>query len=276
MPAVLGTVLYVVGMAADSQVRAWKPAVPGVAEVFHARFVDHAYPMHTHDTWALLIVDDGSITYDLDRHHHGARRPAVTVLPPHVPHDGRSATAAGFRKRVVYLESSVLDDHLIGAAVDEPSLPDRELRHRIHRLHQALDAPGDELEAESRLTFVSERLHGHLVRRAPEQRYEASRGTADLLREMLDATVAERLTLAAAAETLGAHPTHLVRAFTRRFGLPPHRYLTGRRVDLARRMLLADRPAAEVATAAGFYDQPHLTRHFRRLLGTTPARYAAG
>ncbi|MGY1840981.1 MULTISPECIES: helix-turn-helix domain-containing protein [unclassified Modestobacter] len=58
-----------------------------------------------------------------------------------------------------------------------------------------------------------------------------------------------------------------------RHGLPPRRYLTGRRVDRARRLLLAGVPPAEVATAAGFYDQAHLTRHFRRMLGTTPAAY---
>jgi transcriptional regulator GlxA family with amidase domain len=56
--------------------------------------------------------------------------------------------------------------------------------------------------------------------------------------------------------------------------MPPHLYLTGRRVDMARRMLLAGMRPADVATAAGFYDQPHLTRHFRRMLGTSPARYA--
>lgn len=39
-------------------VRAWKPAVPGIHEVFHARFVDHAYPPHTHDAWTVFIVDE--------------------------------------------------------------------------------------------------------------------------------------------------------------------------------------------------------------------------
>jgi transcriptional regulator GlxA family with amidase domain len=34
-------------------------------------------------------------------------------------------------------------------------------------------------------------------------------------------------------------------------------------------------PTADVATAAGFYDQSHLTRHFKRFLATTPARFAA-
>lgn len=247
--------------------------MPGIAEVFHARFVDHAYPSHTHDVWTLLIVDDGAIRFDLDRHHHGVLRPSVTLLPPHVPHDGRSATHHGFRKRVVHLDTSVLDAELAGAAVDRPTLTDQQLRHRIHQLHQALTQPGDAFEADSRLAFILERLGRHLRRHAPTKARPPAHGLAVRLRELLDARTTEGITLREAAEVLHAHPTHLVRAFTRTHGLPPHLYLTGRRIELARRLLLAGQPPAEVATAAGFYDQSHLTRHFRRHLGVSPARY---
>jgi AraC-like DNA-binding protein len=84
------------------------------------------------------------------------------------------------------------------------------------------------------------------------------------------------LTLDEAARLLHAHPSHLVRAFGAEFGLPPHRYLTGRRVELARRLVLGGMPPAQVATAAGFHDRAHLTRHFRRVTGTTPGRFARG
>ena len=49
--------------------------MPGVVEVFHAHFTEHAYPMHAHDTWTLLIVDDGAVRYDLRpaRARHAAR-----------------------------------------------------------------------------------------------------------------------------------------------------------------------------------------------------------
>ncbi|WP_020668276.1 helix-turn-helix transcriptional regulator [Amycolatopsis nigrescens] len=257
-------------------IRAWKPAVPGISEVFHAHFVDHAYPLHTHDSWTVLIVDDGAVRFDLELHQHGAGTPSVTVLPPHVPHDGRSATAAGFRKRVLYLDTSVLGTGLTGAAVDHPNLADPPLRHRIHQLHRTLAQPGDTLEVESRLALVAERLRRHLDRRPgdqPEPARHLAHHLADRLRNLLDAHVADGVTLRQAAEELHAHPTHLVRTFTRAFGLPPHLYLTGRRVDLARRLLLAGQRPADVATAAGFYDQSHLTRHFKRHLGTSPARY---
>ncbi|HZM83092.1 MAG TPA: AraC family transcriptional regulator [Candidatus Limnocylindrales bacterium] len=253
--------------------KAWTPAVPGITEVFHAHFVDHVYPLHTHDTWTLLIVDDGAIRYGLERAQHGALRPGVTLLPPHVPHDGRAATRDGFRKRVLYLDSSTLDDRWVGAAVGSPALRDEALRDRVHRLHLALARPGDELEAESRLAFVRERLLADLGAR-PARPLRAGAGVAGSLRELLDESLVEGITLRQAATRLQCHPTHLVRAFSARFGLPPHAYLTGRRVDAARRLLLQGRPAAEVAVAVGFYDQSHLTRHFKRHLATTPARFA--
>ncbi len=247
--------------------------MPGITEVLHAHFVDHAYPTHTHDAWTLLIVDDGAIRYDLDRTHHGAVATSVTLLPPQVPHDGRSATPDGFHKRVLYLDTSLLADDLIGAAVDQPTLADPLLRQRVHQLHQALAEPADGLEAESRLALVAQRIRRRLTGKQAGPAPGAGR-LADALRQVLDAASATGVTLREAAAALHAHPTHLVRAFTREYGLPPHRYLVGRRIDHARRLLLAGQSVAEVAAAVGFYDQAHLARHFTRYLGISPGRYA--
>ncbi|WP_432158297.1 AraC family transcriptional regulator [Streptomyces sp. bgisy153] len=261
-------------MAARQEVTAWRPRVPGVTEVFHARFTEHAYPMHVHDAWTLLIVDAGAVRYDLDRHEHGTPHDTVTLLPPHVPHNGSPATPDGFRKRVVYLDTGVLGEHLVGAAVDRPDLRDPLLRRRVGQLHTALARPGGELEAESRLTLVAERLRDSL---RPARRTTPPRDPvlARRLRELLDARVRDGITLAEAARLVHAHPAHLVRAFSAAYGIPPHQYLTSRRVDLARRCLLDGLPPGEVATAAGFYDQAHLTRHFRKVVGVTPGRYRA-
>lgn len=260
-------------MAESSRVRAWRPDVAGIDEVFHARFVDHAYPPHTHSTWTLLVVDDGAVRYDLDRAEHGAVRSAVTLLPPGVAHDGRSATAGGFRKRVLYLDDAALPAGLVGRAVDRPAVVDDVLRAAVDRLHRVLDRPGDELAARSGLALVTDRLVAHLDGEGPDVRPVRDPRTAGALRDLLDARLVEGLTLDAAAVLLQVTPTHLVKAFAAEFGLPPHRYLVGRRVDLARRLLLAGLPAARVAAEAGFHDQAHLTRHFRRLLGVTPGRY---
>lgn len=261
-------------MATGPTIRAWRPAVPGVSEVLHAHFPRHAYPAHTHDTWTLLLVDTGSVRYDLDHHEHGALGDRVTLLPPHVAHDGRSVERDGFHKRVVYLDEALIGADAIGAAVDHPGWTDPTLRREVDALHRVLEHRGDELEAEVRLALVVDGLRQRLSGATQQAVVRRDRPLANRLRTLLDGSVVDGISLADAARELGAHPTHLVRAFGVEFGVPPHRYLTGRRLDDARGLLLDGVRPAEVAATVGFHDQAHLTRHFRRLLGVTPAAYA--
>ena len=74
----------------------------------------------------------------------------------------------------------------------------------------------------------------------------------------------------------GVSPTHLARGFTTAFGIAPHAYVVGRRLEAARDRILAGQPLADVATEVGFFDQAHLTHRFRRFLGVTPGRFPAG
>jgi AraC-like DNA-binding protein len=270
-------------------VRAWKPVVAGVHEVFHARFVDYAYPPHVHDAWTVFVVDDGWIRYDLETRARGAGGERVIILPPHLVHDGRAATRGGFRKRVLYLSADVLPERLIGPAVDRPDIHDPALLRAVHALHRTLDEPDDALEAEARLALVGDRLLAHLGDpptgiAGGSQRLLGSHPSAvpgghpgrlaGDLRDLLDQRLFDRTTLAEAGHELGASPSHLVRSFTGTFGIAPHQYVTARRIDAARKRLLGGEPIALVAAGVGFYDQAHLTRLFKRHVGTPPGRYA--
>lgn len=119
------------------EIRAWRPDVPLVQEVLHARFDTHAYPVRTHDSWAVLLLDEGAVAYDLDRHEHRAVPAAVTLLPPHVPHDGRSALPGQpFRKRVLYLDPEWLPGGRGGLprpVAPDPALP-ADARHDAGRV----------------------------------------------------------------------------------------------------------------------------------------------
>ena len=247
--------------------------VAGVHEVFHARFVDYAYPPHVHDAWTVFLVDDGWIRYDLETRHRGAGGERVFILPPNVVHDGRAGAHGGFRKRVLYLSTDVLDERLIGPAVDRPDIPGPALRQAVHALHRALGHPDDALEAESRLALVGDRLRAHLTATLAGTG-SSPQGLAGDLRDLLEERLFERTTLAQAGRDLGASPSHLVRCFTDSFGIAPHRYVTARRIDAARKRLLDGEPIALVAAGVGFYDQAHFSRQFKRHVGTSPGRYA--
>jgi AraC-like DNA-binding protein len=262
--------------ASVPSMRAWKPPVAGIREVFHARFADHAYPPHTHDVWTLFIVDDGAIRYDLDNRPHGAGPETTSILPPYVVHDGRPADSRGFRKRVLYLEVDVLGERLIGKAVDRPALPDPSLRLRVSELHAALACPDDVLEAETRFADLVERIRASLGEAPPDTSLRTRPELAVRLRAFLDRHVFEQVTMGSAATEIGAAPTQLARAFSSVFGIPPHAYVLGRRLEAARDRILGGQPLADVANEVGFYDQAHLSRHFKQFLGTTPGRFRDG
>lgn len=96
----------------------------------------------------------------------------------------------------------------------------------------------------------------------------------DSLRAHLDRVFRQPIKVSDLAWILQRHPDHLAKSFRRRIGSTIAWYVRARRVAWAARHLThQDLAIAEIAVAAGFYDQSHLTHAFRSLLGTTPARY---
>jgi len=81
------------------------------------------------------------------------------------------------------------------------------------------------------------------------------------------------LTLEDIATACGLSRAYLIRAFGKRFGLTPHGYLLDQRVQLARSHLRHGQSIAEAAQSAGFADQSHLQRAFKRHLAATPGHY---
>ena len=86
----------------------------------------------------------------------------------------------------------------------------------------------------------------------------------------------ENISLSDVARECSLSVAQFARAFKRSTGVPPHQYLTGRRVELARRLLLhTDWPLATVAVRCGFADQSHFTKVFRRVIGVSPGSFRA-
>ncbi|MDN7908549.1 AraC family transcriptional regulator [Burkholderia diffusa] len=94
----------------------------------------------------------------------------------------------------------------------------------------------------------------------------------DVLR-MVDASFAQPLNLDTLAAVAGLSVSRFTARFRSEVGLSPHRYLCLVRVRRAQDLLRAGLAPSVVATEVGFFDQSHLCRHFRRVLGITPRDY---
>jgi AraC-like DNA-binding protein len=86
----------------------------------------------------------------------------------------------------------------------------------------------------------------------------------------------EAQSVSAAARELGISERTLQRSFQRDVGLTPAEYRRVARLRrLLRRLETSGVSLADAAVEAGYYDQPHLDREFRRLVGCPPRQWLA-
>jgi AraC family transcriptional regulator len=101
-------------------------------------------------------------------------------------------------------------------------------------------------------------------------------GWTERARRLIEEEFASPLSLAGIASAVGVHPVHLARQFRASQGCTVGEYIRRVRVGFARReLVMTDKPIAEIAFSAGFFDQSQLTKTFKRVTGRTPSAVRA-
>ena len=129
-----------------------------------------------------------------------------------------------------------------------------------------------QLEQESALAMLAHALASGTTRECVSG--AASHISVEKTRRYIDAHFAESFGLQDLSNLTGISMFHLNRIFKKALGLSPLAYRNQRRIVEARRLLLDGHPIAEIAVGTGYADQSHLTRHFQRIVGVSPHRYA--
>ncbi|NJM26443.1 MAG: helix-turn-helix transcriptional regulator [Bacteroidia bacterium] len=99
-------------------------------------------------------------------------------------------------------------------------------------------------------------------------------GWVKKVREIVNDTIQDGITLQTLSEETGIHPVHLCREFPKYFHAGFGQYIRGRRVEKAVALLTENKLSlSEIAFACGFSDQSHFIRCFKEAMGTTPSRF---
>jgi len=251
-------------------------------EFLHATFVRHSFPRHTHDTFAIGVIEKGvQATYYKGSTHIATCRDICLVNPGEV-HTGFSPTATGWTYRVFYPDPALLGrvatQILTGGAelphFSSPVIRDRALALNILSFLRTLESSNLSLERQSRLLSVlAHMVSRHADRKAAAPVRHATHDAVKTSLEYLDSRFTENVALSELSRAAGLSEFHLLRLFRAEVGLPPHAYLIQKRIDRARQLLSEGLPITQVSLDTGFADQSHFTRAFTRIVGVTPGRY---
>ncbi len=263
--------------------RLWRnPNMDGVV-MLHATYVNHSFARHSHEGYAVGIIESGGLGFNYRGENLVAPRGSVNLAVPGEAHTGHGVDKEGWAYRMFYLEPSVLRRAATQMAGKRRGLPffsagvahDGPLGACVRHLHLKMEEGGvSTLERESLLLWMLTRL----ILRHGESRVERTYSgrehpSVKRVREYIEDCCDEDISLSRLSAVANLSAYHLIRVFTRETGLQPHKYLTQARVNKARELLSGELPIAAVALETGFVDQSHFTRQFKRITGVTPGQY---
>jgi len=233
----------------------------------HARL-----PTHAHELSHFCFVLAGNYREKIAGRFFERAPAALVYYPPDVSHGEEHFTnGRHFLVEVDFKSLESVRDY--GAALNEPVLLDtnsslwlaqrmyKEFRDRDKFSRIALESISTEL------LIAASRKENCKTERNPPPWFGR-------VKEFLRENFSEPPGLNELANAVEVHPTHLARVFRQFERCTVGDYIREVRIDYARRRLLGSKEAlVEIALAAGFADQTHFTRSFKRVTGMTPTEF---
>jgi AraC-like DNA-binding protein len=248
-----------------------------------ARYVRQSFPRHYHDGFVVCVNERGAHASWYAGSTVIIPEGTVCVVPPGEVHTGHPVPRQPWHYRAMYPSAAAFV--ALGEAVglkngDLPVFPalfmaDAQLADRFVRGHRRLETEPDALARDA--------LVGDLLMAVLQRHAIGARGSTpmvppvDAVRravEYIHDHSARPITLQHLAAAAGVSRYAILRAFRRSLGMPPYALVTQVRVEHAKRLLRHGVSIASASHQAGFADQSHMTRHFKRLLGVTPGAFA--
>ena len=270
--------------ASSDDVRFYRsPHIDGL-ELVSTRYRRRVFPRHWHEEYVIGAMTAGAEKLAIRGAERVVGRGCLILIEPGEPHANAAVDDEPFGYVVVYLPAPLMagfirDETAAGDGLDvrfaeaAPHAPDS--NRMLVRGHARLIASETPLDQESVLVeLLSALMRGGHMSEARVPPAVARQAVRDA-RDHIDGHFCEPVSLRDLADLTGASPFHLLRSFKTQVGLPPAAYQNQLRIAEAKRLLRSGHGIADTAAAVGFSDQSHLTRHFQRIVGTTPGRYLA-
>lgn len=266
-------------LAGSDDASIWMLPAMGGLELLKARYGRLVFASHAHEEYFVAVTETGRA----DLRYRGDRHPIapgdVVVLNPEEVHGGGPLEEQVWGYRSMYPATGLIDDVAKQLGQSGPVrfrrdvIRDPASASWLRWAHLAVERNESRLQQQSLvLRALASLVTSHASADGlPDPRW--LHPAIRVVRAYLDEHVADDVSLRQLADLADLSPYYVCSLFRREVGVPPHAYQVQLRVRRARELLARGVSTALTASETGFFDQAHLHRHFKRLVGVTPGTY---
>jgi AraC-like DNA-binding protein len=269
------------------------PQLEGLA-LFTSTLAKHQHDLHAHGALAVIQLTQGAKSYCVEGRRLPVHEGQIAIANPGELHGCEYVDDQPWAHRTWYASAALVETLSLElglrarAEIGGPVVSDAATCRHIRQLHERaqqeagnLTDDADALNQEcAALLGLVHMLNAHGHARTPRrserpERLDDAKRRVDKCIDIMRAAPSAPLGLAALAQEVGVSRFQVVRDFARVLSMTPGDYLRTLRMETAKSLLATARTIGDVAAAAGYSDQSHFSRVFRKVYGITPMAYAS-
>ena len=240
------------------------------------------YGLHSHTHWSLGAITQGISTFIYRDDSYHVRQGDLVLMNPDWPHACNPIENQPWSYLMLYVDTSWLTQlRYTEGLLQQPRwqnianavITDKHLyRGYCTMAATLLNDDRELLDKQTQVIEYFSALMHILDNQALAFDYQMPT-TLNALANYLDEHFTEELSLDDLCTLSGYSPSHLIRSFKQGFGMTPHAYIVNKRIQYGQQQLKKGISIIDTALDAGFADQAHFQRTFKRLVAATPNQY---
>ncbi|KJY73054.1 AraC family transcriptional regulator [Vibrio coralliilyticus] len=251
---------------------------------FSAIMKDFSYGKHAHEEYSIGVTCRGRQDFFSNGAFHKSNAGNIIFFNPEQVHDGHAGAGEEMAYQMLYIPEPTLMNLILAlgsakkkcARLDMSLFQDSMLQSQIFSLTSAMNSSTSlsSLEEEHLLLGIAHSIirigDGTLTDNHSYGRIDSLLNRA---KEFIHDNLHRKCSVDEIANAANMSKYHFIRLFNEQFGMTPHQYVLGHKINRAKYELELGKNAADIAFQYGFSDLSHLNRNFKNAFGITPNQY---
>lgn len=254
-------------------------------DLFKSEYQNFEFPPHFHDYYVIQVVDDGDNSFYCQGKKYAVDNSQVVLINPGEVHTGCTEKNRVLKYRSFYPtaenwknfigESSGINTDTVSFRFRSTAVKDIKTISKIRSLYSSVETENLLEIQESYDAVLTDLLTKHIDRNfSLDEDFRRYTQTIKTAKEYIQDHLDQKLLLEDISKEVHLSQFHFLRIFKQCTGMSIHQYILSMRVEKAKTELRrSKRHLNEIGFNAGFIDQGHFCKTFKKLTGLTPSDY---